>query len=353
MSTDSKQGLLKRLAEREKAPETHLLKTIGFWLAVAPPLIIGIALATWAGVHENQIWSLTFQGYNSFLKDFKLPIGIMGLSIPLGALAAAVHRSVQTSRQIIEQNEQNIFSNYLEHRKYFLSFVDEHQPFSHLKVSAPHLYQRLFPESANGPLAPANASIDDLLNNIEKTAVLSMNAVENKLSAKNFKIIDKELAFYLGNSTKLLGKFIKIPKFNIKSAFDDPLTLLGQTLRQNLDGITGIIVCANFHKTYRKEDDLSNLKLATEFCLNNINAILQYYNLWMMLKAELSEQSASNPGQPIERRLANVKLNMEANNMEPEHLEVIFNHHLTEEEKAKALEHGPAGWRILLTAPKN
>lgn len=353
MSTRTNQGFLKRLAEREKAPETHLFKTVGFWVAVAPPLIIGIALAAWAGIHENKVWSLTVEGYNGFLKDFKLPIGIMGLSIPLGALAAAVHRSVQTSRQIVEQNEQNIFSNYLEHRRYFLTFIEEHQPFEHIKVSAPHLYQRLFPESANGPLAPANAAIDELLETIEKTASLSMKAVENELSAKNFNIINNELAFYLERSTKLLKGFIKVPESHLENIVDDPLLSLSQTLRQNLDGIKGLIDCANFHKTYRQEDDLSNIEQETESCVENINALLTYYNLWKMLKAELSGQNASNPISPIERRLENLRLNMEVNNMEAEHLEIVFNHHLTDEERSKALEHGPVTWRILLTAPNN
>ncbi|MBW0147497.1 hypothetical protein [Marinobacter arenosus] len=347
MSTRRTTSLFERLAEREKAPETHLFKTVGFWLAIAPPLLIGIGLAVYAGITEGKVWTLTTDGYNSFLKDFKLPIAIMGLSIPLGALAAAVHRSMQTSRQIIEQNQQNIFSNYLEHRKYFLDYVAEHAPFKRLKISAPHLYQRLFPKSAEGPLEPANKSISEFLEEARYVADRAKKCVNGSLTKKRFKIIDSLLASSMERSTNQLRKLIDVPEFDPQRVTTDPLQLLAQTLRQNEDGAKGLVECANFHKTYRAEEDFSELESDTQFCIERIESMLKLYNLWRMIVAETSEDTPSNPNSTLSQRLENVRVNMKANLLTTEDFEVIFKHHLTDKEQQIILESGPTNWRII------
>lgn len=352
MPTRRALSVLKRIIEREKAPETHLVTTLGFWIAIIPPLTIGIGLAIYAGIQDDKVWSFTSEGYNNFLVAFKLPIGVMGLSIPLGALAASVHRSVQTSRQIVEQNQQNIFTNYLEHRKYFLTFIEEHQPFKLLEVSAPVLYQNLFPNSANGDLSPDNKSIDRLIEAVEISAYFSSKAITNDLSETNFRIIDDQLEKYLRASTELLNQFIEIKDFSQESIRLDPLNALKRTLNQNLDGVKGLSYCANFHKNFRKNDNFWDLERETLYCEEKILSLQKLYNLWLMISAEISNNRSSNPDLPMGRRLNNVKNNMESNGLKLKDLKILFEHHLSENEREIVINNGPDAWKTLFMEPK-
>jgi hypothetical protein len=287
------------------------------------------------------------------LKDFKLPIGIMGLAIPLGALAAAIHRSVQTSRQIIEQNQQNIFSNYLEHRRYFLAYMEEHQPFEQISVSAPLLYQRLFPNSAEGALNPNEESIAHFLEVAEGTADTAAQRVETQLTERRFKIIDDELAAFLIGSTKALQQFVSIENLDEKEFLKDPLTILPRILRQNLDAAKGLVESANFHKNYVKQYDFDEMEKKTQACLDAIKPIQKLYNLWRMIWGEVSGELQSNPHQPLQNRLSSVKQNMESNRMTTNDLRIIFKYHLNDNERTTILEHGPDMWRAILADTKS
>ncbi|MDK8463098.1 hypothetical protein [Marinobacter sp. SS13-12] len=352
MSTNGKKSIFQRIAERETAPETHLFKTVAFWLSIAPPLIIGAGLAIYAGIQEGKTWVFSTSGYNALLQDFKLPIGIMGLAIPLGALSAAVHRSVQTSRQIIEQNQQNIFSNYLEHRRYFLAFMDEHKPFNQVSVSAPHLYQRLFPESANGPLNPDKHSIYEFLKIAEETAEFSAQTVDRELSEKKFKIIDQRLTDCLIASNRTLQKFMPVADLDMGTFGRDPLGVLPQALTQNLDAAKGLVECANFHKNFIPDYDFNELEKNTAFCLNKIYSLQKLYNLWRMIWGEVSGELPSNRNQSLQSRLGGIKQNMEANRMNIDDLEIIFKYHLDDGEKQALIEYGPGTWKLLLNETK-
>ncbi len=352
MSTQTKKSFLKKIAERETAPETHLFKTIAFWASIAPPLLIGTGLALYAGIQEGKIWQFSTSGYNTFLKDFKLPIGVMGLAIPLGALAAAVHRSVQTSRQIMEQNQQNIFSNYLEHRRYFLTFVDEHKPFFELEFSAPHLYQRLFPDSADGPLNPDHDSLNYFLNLAHVAAMSCAENSADSLTPENFQIVDEDLAEKIFRSNEALSQFISVQAIEKDQLVKYPLSDLPQILRQNLEAAKGLIECANFHKNYIEFRELKALEENTDQCLNRIYSLQKLYHLWKRIHDELAAEAVSNPHRPLQNRLGNIKENMSTNRLTADDLDIIFRHHLSEEELETILNNGPDTWRILADGVK-
>lgn len=126
-----------------------------FWLSILIPLTISIALSIplW---FETKI-NISANGYGNFLQMFKLPIGVLSLSIPLVAIVAHIHRTIQTAKQIELTNQKNITDRFFSHHKYIvdsLSSIKGHDIKINTniitpKVSHPHaLYRYIFPTSS-------------------------------------------------------------------------------------------------------------------------------------------------------------------------------------------------------------
>lgn len=138
---------------RPMSPTEHLLDTQIFRLAIVGPIISASIIAA-VGLYNSGVtaeWSLS--GFNNFVDLFKLPLGVAGLSIPLGALVASHHRSVQSASQIDAQDSQNTFSNFLQHKEYFGRYIDQEQilqgDFS-FRAKDKKIYQALFPLAQKG-----------------------------------------------------------------------------------------------------------------------------------------------------------------------------------------------------------
>lgn len=70
--------------------------------------------------------NLSYIGWNNFITIFKVPLGILAILIPLGAIYATHHRSIQTLEQMKQTRmqlkmtaSQNEFSNYYKHLEEF------------------------------------------------------------------------------------------------------------------------------------------------------------------------------------------------------------------------------------------
>ncbi|ADW74160.1 hypothetical protein Rahaq_2553 [Rahnella aceris] len=63
---------------------------------------------------------LSAQGYELFLSQFKLPIWIASLSIPLVAIVAHIHRTIQTSAQIEVSKKKNTTDIFFSHYKFIV-----------------------------------------------------------------------------------------------------------------------------------------------------------------------------------------------------------------------------------------
>jgi hypothetical protein len=100
----------------EKEYSTTLIRSASFWLAVAIPIIAAAAVLIAVSEIGNLELSLSPQALKYTWDNLQPVFWLAGLSIPLGALAAAHHRSVQTAHQLVLQNSQNLFSNYYTHR---------------------------------------------------------------------------------------------------------------------------------------------------------------------------------------------------------------------------------------------
>lgn len=80
---------------------------------------LAIALST------NLTFDFSADGFNTFLKYFQFPLGIVALLIPIMAIYATNHRSVQQKRQIQLASTQNEFANYYKHLEEFQKYYDD------------------------------------------------------------------------------------------------------------------------------------------------------------------------------------------------------------------------------------
>lgn len=140
-------------AGKPMEPTNHLHDTRMFRAAIYGPVLLSLLLAIIGQMNSGLEPNLSFQGFNTFLINFKLPIGFAGLAIPLGALVASHHRSIQAASQIESQQNQNTFSNYVKHKEYFEKFLDEQGLLTgnnSFEAKDKKIYHVLFPRAQNG-----------------------------------------------------------------------------------------------------------------------------------------------------------------------------------------------------------
>lgn len=133
-----------------------LAQSTVFKFAFYFPIFVGVVLSL-VIMYNNPdyppCWSS--ECFNNFFELYKYPISVAGLSIPLCAIAAAVHRSEETSRQISltqsQLNEtltQNKFSNYIKHKEDFLELLGNMESVCKCKFTDPiGIYNKIFPKN--------------------------------------------------------------------------------------------------------------------------------------------------------------------------------------------------------------
>ncbi len=98
-------------------------------------------------------WCFAEECVRTFFTVYKFPIAISGLSLPLVAMVAAIHRSMEAAHQLNEALLNNRFGNYLKHREGFEKLLDgfcerENKGLERgLLVMAQKIYAELFPDS--------------------------------------------------------------------------------------------------------------------------------------------------------------------------------------------------------------
>ncbi|MBN7770472.1 hypothetical protein KUV44_12270 [Marinobacter daepoensis] len=134
---------------RKNHAENELLRTPAFLCSIGVPIALSLATGLTISINEGFSFCLNYQCFNNLVNYYKVPIGIAGISIPLGALAAAQHRSQQTMHQILLQSSQNNLTGYFTHREKFEEHC--HKIFNKsTKFDADILHQTLFPNSQKG-----------------------------------------------------------------------------------------------------------------------------------------------------------------------------------------------------------
>jgi hypothetical protein len=119
---------------QKKAEHRHLLRSKMFWSAFLSPLAVSVILAIIISANTDLgSVCLSSECVQVFFNHFKFPFAIAGLALPLVAMAAAIHRSMEAALQIDLANRQfgeavknNRFGNYYKHREGFEKFIESH-----------------------------------------------------------------------------------------------------------------------------------------------------------------------------------------------------------------------------------
>lgn len=246
------------------APNTHLLETKLFRVLVGCPLALGLVFFCIA--LGNSWGSLTLCGeaecFSKFFELFKFPIGTMSIAIPLGALIASQHRSVQTKEQIdsqwkqIEaQENQNIFANHLAHRTHFNEFFEEFKPFEDENTySKWEVYESIFPNAPEGNF-DVNPSAEFILSEIEGL----LEGVAGLIKAKDLELgipMKLRLVGLNSKSEELIGLSETVVK---NEHVELPANQLQKYLRFFEKISLGLHSCMNFHRTYVPHTRVQNI----------------------------------------------------------------------------------------------
>ncbi|MCH5651191.1 hypothetical protein [Pseudomonas syringae] len=171
-------------------PHTTLLKLKTVVYVIASIFALAAIVALTIAYHTLGLkYNLSSEGWNNALDIFKVPLGLLAVAIPLIALLAANHRSVQskaqmelTQFQINLTQTNNYINNYYKHVDEFQKYLGSHhfgfteekegQP----KVAYPRkLHKALFPEAKMGILTVDKEFVLTFLSDLEK--ILSLFSV--------------------------------------------------------------------------------------------------------------------------------------------------------------------------------
>ncbi|QBM19143.1 hypothetical protein MARI_32860 [Marinobacter sp. JH2] len=132
-----------------RSSEKELIKTPEFLCAIAVPLTLAGIVTTTISANGDLNICFHYECFNNLLTYFKVPLGIASLSIPLGALAAAQHRSQQTLHQINLQRAQNNLTGYFTHKENFSELCSKLFT-GKIICDADVLHENLFPYANQG-----------------------------------------------------------------------------------------------------------------------------------------------------------------------------------------------------------
>ncbi|WBF43972.1 hypothetical protein [Serratia rubidaea] len=238
-----------------------------FWLSILTPLFLSILLSIplWL---QTKI-KLSAEGYDNFLQTFKLPIGVLSLSIPLVAIVAHIHRTIQTAEQIQTTRKKNAADSFFSHHKFMIEAFGKiatkdieisNSPFEYKIGDSYQLYDIFFTHSSydNGIntsyLTKVTSLIESEMNKIESILVKSREDDCNKIEkihslrdiSESIKTIESKLT-------------ITVPRFKTNSLVMD-----------RFEGVTVLHVMDYRYETELKER-LKNLVYFTKKVFQIIN----------------------------------------------------------------------------------
>ena len=116
-------------------PNSSFIELPIVWSTMTALCVLASASAIAIYSHGNYSTDFSATGFNFFIGEFRVPLGILALTIPILALLATNHRSVQTRAQILASEKQNNFLNYYKHQEEFEKYIRE---FENLKNLVPN-----------------------------------------------------------------------------------------------------------------------------------------------------------------------------------------------------------------------
>lgn len=98
--------------------------------------------------NNNFIYCADVKCFSNLLEFYAIPIDILSATFIVAGFVAVIHRSNQTHHQINLTHEQNIFSNFYEHKKQFVDMLVQFSEEHEISITGKHkLYSLLFPKN--------------------------------------------------------------------------------------------------------------------------------------------------------------------------------------------------------------
>ena len=320
----------------------NLMSTRLFWLSIIVPLASSATLILLSSHDRGLSPELSPHAFNTFIDLFKLPIAIAGLSIPLAALVASQHRSIQASRQIKLSTSQNNFSNYIDHRQLFDDFFRRSKK-ANANIdndSKWMVYQFLFPESANGDLSIGEYYYT-FLKKSQRATQIALNTAKDRLNEQTLIFDTTEIKSNFEDIYTYLKYEADISTYSLSEPDDDPiqfaiehLNRIGSLVRsltelaffcskiqqhERYDEIIENIAefkshCKTFHEIYKQKKQL-------KFCLNQIEEQISQGKSGQESVSTLLEHSVIK------------KIRSAPKKSDIERVELLVSHHLSEGNK--------------------
>lgn len=355
---------VKDITGRKMRPELHLVNTIEFRLAVFTPLAVALAVGCFASAGEELRFSFSPEGMDNFLNLFKLPIGLASLALPITAVVAANHRSMQTAQQIKSQDSQNIFANHLEHRKHFLEFMGENEPFKNIKINRSKIYDSFFPSAVDGDLSPDKNTLNfsmTALQDINITIKEHLKKTDEKTKILTF---DEALLSDFKSYNSKMNKIItdtqdSLMQLEAELAFFCVIKAISTS--QII--LNGIILCINFHRFYYSSEDLNSEAIENEIKenKNRFDEFRESHQVYMDIinlldnlrdtyfrqqdrekRRELTEEIRKSLMKIENKNLDRFKSQLEFHHL----IDDIFYNNLTQEQKSMVMKSLPHHWHL-------
>lgn len=216
-----------------------------FWLSVVIPVIFALGLSILA-LHEYS-WSLSVDGYETFLKANALPIGISSLAIPLGVLFGRLHGTKQTALQISEAQARNRAELYLAHYSHFKDhFEDSHRYEIELRnqkkmsFDCRRLYRNIYPNNGliNGikdanpePLLDVWITVVTICQYLENlTARINDSTLSPSILSESSRKLDTEMFFTFSHAGFKLSNNFSMDLFQ----FEEIQLIISKILEETL-----------------------------------------------------------------------------------------------------------------------
>ncbi|MBR7523766.1 MULTISPECIES: hypothetical protein [Gammaproteobacteria] len=109
-------------------------------------LFISFGLIAWKGYSID----LSAEGLNKFIQISKLPLGLLSLIVPIGAIVASFHTTHQTAAQISIADQKGKLELFYQHREEFFNYFDRvgertyHKAFTAKFKAQPSVHKRFF-----------------------------------------------------------------------------------------------------------------------------------------------------------------------------------------------------------------
>jgi len=341
MSTEGKSGKNEREVPRflvKMSAEAHLFKTYAFWGAVITPLAVAIALILLAVYKTPLYFDPSAEGFKFFYEHFKLQIALGSLSIPLGALVATQHRSMQTAQQIRTQTEEiekqkhkDGVALHADHKKQFVSFITEAKPFNgHYTKNAWELYEQLYPLSSSSDLVAAKTAID-LVKSAQHELARELAKLQDESNGEIAPRSEVERVF---GALKISADIEDFLEADYEVDVDSLVPPLSEKAKWISDLMVGLIQCCNFqHQSIEASRAKYIRKLAQhvstyEYMLDQRRKTAQLISATILENNDMDYQTLHEHTKSRLKAVISKELNQLQNDSDIRELEIIIEHHL-------------------------